>query len=233
MKPERQYLGDYIQGNFVKVTDPNGEILSRNPGNLALPALSIPFSYEQAREAVAAAKRSFGSWKRMSMENRANHLKRFRDLISSRSELLAWHISYEIGKPVWESHTELQEGLDLIDHVLVEAKQTAIPRSFPDADAGCTGTVRFHPRGVAVILPPLIRPVTGTLSHLIPTLLYGNTAVVKFAKWTPLVAQCLASLAHEAGIPSGVFNVVHGDGELARRLTMDSDVNLILFTGSE
>ena len=70
MNPTRTYLGNYFQGRFEKVGDPNGEVLSLNPGDLSIAPLSFPFSYEHLQEALRGASRSFTSWKRQATMSR-------------------------------------------------------------------------------------------------------------------------------------------------------------------
>src|SRR5687768_632769 len=143
MKLNRTPHGDYIQGEFLKIEDPNGEIDSRDPGNLEDPTVKFPFSFEHVHEAVSAAKRSFQSWKRLAVTARQSHLTKYRELIKERTELLASAITLEIGKPLWESREEIKETLDLIDYYLKAGSQTSTEIRVANADAESSGFVRF------------------------------------------------------------------------------------------
>ena len=99
----RDYQGDYIQGHFVKVDDPNGEIWSKNPGDLDALALTFPFAYENIHEAVSAAEKSFNRWKKLSVQNRAENLVRYREVLKNKKTEVCFCLSFETGKPLWEA----------------------------------------------------------------------------------------------------------------------------------
>lgn len=231
VKPERVLRGNYIQGHFVTVDDPNGEIESRNPGALDTDPVRVPFCFEHVHEAVSAAKRSYTSWKRLPAEHRIQALARYRDLMSQRSEELAAHVSFEVGKPLWEARAEVVETLRMMDYFLAAGSQTAIEHRTDEAGDDAVGVVRYHSRGVMVVIPPASQPVYCAHAHLFPSLVHGNTVVLKASKGAPLVGQYLAEIVHEAALPAGVVNVIQGDAEVARRLSTDPGVDGIFFTG--
>lgn len=231
MKLNRVCRGDYIQGHFLRVTDPNGEVQSRNPGDLDADEVPFPFSYEHVHEAVSAAKHGFGSWHKLKPSERQATIIRYRNLLKQKGEDLAKHISFEIGKPLWESRQEVADCITLIDYFLNEGGQTTQQFSVPDAAPGCTGTVRFLSRGVMAIISPANMPAFVPHSHFIPCLVNGNAVVIKSSKYAPSVGQFLAEIAHDAGLPAGVFNLIHGDAEVARRLVGHTEVDGIFFTG--
>lgn len=229
---KREYKGDYIRGQFLKVTDPNDELISKNPGSLDDPHIAIPFSYEHLHESVLAAKRSFVSWKRLSVEDRAKALSRCREGLAQRAEELAFFISFEIGKPLWEARLEVKDTLGLFDSFLSKGSQTAEEISVPSPADAATGRVRFFPRGVMVVISPGAQPLFTPHTHLIPALLNGNTGILKASKYAPFTGQLLAEIIHEAGLPAGVLNIVHGNSEAARRLVTHPEVDGVLYTGS-
>lgn len=231
MKLNRVFRGDYIQGHFLRPNDPNGEVISRNPGDLGQPDLLIPFSYEHVHEAVSAAKRGLSSWRRLPPQSRGAFLLRYHDLLKQRGEELSHAISYEIGKPLWESRQEVQDCLLLIQYFLKEGSQTTQQLSVPDAGPECTGTVRFLSRGVMAVITPANQPAFLPHFHVIPSLINGNTVVFKSSKYAPMVGQCLAEIIHDSGLPAGVLNMIHGDSEAARRLVSHHDVDGVFFTG--
>ena len=231
MKLNRACRGDYIQGHFLRITDPNGEVLSRNPGDLDEDEVPFPFSYEHVHEAVSAAKHGFASWHKLKPSERQAAVARYRSLLKQKSEELARHVSFEIGKPLWESRQEVADCIALIDYFLSEGGKTTQPLNVPDAGPGCTGTGRFLSRGVMVVITPANMPALIPHSHFIPCLLNGNSVVIKSSKYAPAVGQYMAEIAHDAGLPAGVFNLIHGDAEVARRLVGHTDVDGIFFTG--
>jgi 5-carboxymethyl-2-hydroxymuconic-semialdehyde dehydrogenase len=106
--------------------------------------------------------------------------------------------------------------------------------SHPDFETrGHTNHVSWDPSGVAVIITPWNAPLMLATWRIGPALASGDTVVLKPPEWAPLTASYFADLAHEAGLPAGVFNVVQGFGtEAGAPLTANPDVSRICFTGS-
>jgi 5-carboxymethyl-2-hydroxymuconic-semialdehyde dehydrogenase len=106
--------------------------------------------------------------------------------------------------------------------------------SHPDFETrGHTNHVSWDPSGVAVIITPWNAPLMLATWRIGPALASGDTVVLKPPEWAPLTASYFADLAHEAGLPAGVFNVVQGFGaEAGAPLTQNPDVSRICFTGS-
>jgi succinylglutamic semialdehyde dehydrogenase len=226
---ERSYRGNFIQGTFVPVTTERGTVKSANPADLNAPVVDFPFAYEPVAEATRAAARAFGSWRRVAESGRAEALRRFREALAGARDTLATAITWETGKPLWDSRSEVDDSIALVD-AAVESL-LACAKELPVSHRGQSGSIRRFPRGVVAVIPPGSEPVYGALSHAAPALLYGNTVVMKAPKNTPYVGQLLAETASRAELPKGVFNLLQGDAEVAQRLTGDPDVQVIAFTG--
>jgi 5-carboxymethyl-2-hydroxymuconic-semialdehyde dehydrogenase len=98
---------------------------------------------------------------------------------------------------------------------------------------GSAERVSWDPSGVTVVITPWNAPLMLATWRLAPALAAGNTVVLKPPEWAPLTASMLADIAHDAGLPDGVFNVVQGIGEEAgAALVANPDVDRIAFTGS-
>ncbi len=232
MKENQMVRGNYIQGKFVKVIDPNGEITSQNPGDLEAVPTPVPYSFEHVDEAVSAAEQSFASWKRLSTNDRCSSIRKYTDLLKKRREELAVLISTEIGKPLWESRLEIDHSLSLVEDALAQGSQTTKELNVEDIDAESVGVVRFFPRGVMAIVTPPPMPVFTAHSQFIPSLINGNVVVLKTSQHAPMTGQFLAELLHDSGFPAGAMNIIHGDAEVARRLVSHSAVNGIFMSGS-
>lgn len=225
-------LGNYIDGQFLKISDPNGEVISRDPGDLERPGVAFPFSFEHVHEAISSARRSFRKWKQVPDKERKKIISQYRDLLKQRCEALANAISVEIGKPLWESKLEITETCQLIDYYLKEVSQTSVELKTDAQVEQSTGTIRFLSRGIMAVITPATVPVFASHQHFIPALINGDTVILKSSKFAPYVGQCLAELAHESGMPAGVINILQGDAELGRRLVSHPEVDGVLFTGS-
>lgn len=184
--------------------------------------------------AVAAARRAFddGPWPRLSPTERGRALVRLADLVEAHREELALAVSLEMGKPVTEAYgIELRAVANTFrwygeaaDKLIDEAPHTA-----HDAVA----LVTREPVGVVAAVVPWNFPLTMAAWKVAPALATGCTVVLKPAEQSPLSGLLLGRLAHEAGLPPGVFNVVAGEGpEAGRALGLHPDVDVLAFTGS-
>jgi len=225
----RTYRGNFIQGVFVPVTSERGVVESSNPADLNAPMVPFPFAYEPIAEATRAAARAFGAWRRLPEAGRADALRRFRERLESERENLAVAITWETGKPLWDSRMEVDDAVALVESavegLLAFTKEQSV------AHRGQSGSIRRFPRGVVAVIPPGSEPLYGALSHAVPAMLHGNAVVMKAPKNAPFVGQLIAEVAQRAELPKGVFNMIQGDAEVAQRLTGDPDVQVIAFTG--
>jgi len=226
------YKGSYIQGHFVKVTQVNGTFRAFNPGDLEDKQIEIPFSFEHAQEAATAAKRSFHTFRRLPSADRLNAIKEYQRILKSQSQVTAELISWETGKPLWESTSEVETCVRIIDQFLEQGCRIVAEQKVQNVVPGADGCYRFLPNGAMVVMSPPHLPLVSPHLHFIPALIFGNTIILKPAKDTPLVGQKIAEMFHDAGMFAGAFNLVQGNGELARRLVIHPDVDGLFYSGS-
>ncbi|RIK99768.1 MAG: succinylglutamate-semialdehyde dehydrogenase, partial [Proteobacteria bacterium] len=154
-------------------------------------------------------------------------LRRFAALARERSEALAVLIAREVGKALWDARAEAQLLAPKIDATLADGL-----RFVADFDAGAGARATFHPRGVLAVLGPFNFPAHLPNGHVVPALATGNTVVWKPSEHAPAVAEWVAALWRDAGLPAGVLEVVHGGAAVGRRVALHPDVDGVLFTGS-
>lgn len=185
-----------------------------------------------ARAAVDAASQAFPDWSRRTVAERADFLDRLADAIAAQAGKLAELESDDTGKPV-----SLARAVDMQRAVanlrfFAGAARHAGSDSHPMAPAGFNYT-RREALGVVALITPWNLPLYLLTWKLAPALVTGNTVVAKPSELTPLTAHALSRLADEAGLPAGVFNVVHGTGPgVGQALVDDARVQAISFTGS-
>ncbi|MFQ5698976.1 MAG: aldehyde dehydrogenase family protein [Myxococcota bacterium] len=223
--------GDLIDGRFRLPPDPTGEIAVEEPADLERGHEPFPFSSASIDEAVASARAAWPRWRDGSADARAGALHRLRESIDSAREPLAELIAREVGKPLWESRTEVAAMLAKIDITLGEGLELVRERSFELAP-GRQGRWRAHARGVLAVLGPFNFPGHLVHGHVVPALALGNCVVIKPSERAPAVGQLYAELCARADLPSGVVNLVQGDGALGAALAGHPDVDGVLFTGS-
>ncbi len=190
-------------------------------------------SQADADAAVAAARAAFddGPWPRMGYAERQRLLHRFADLIEAHGEELGGADTRDMGKPTSQVvHDVARTAWNFrffADHAVMATAET-LPM-----DSGHHAYTRYEPAGVVVAIAPWNFPMMLESWKVAPALAAGNTVVLKPAEDTPTSATIMARLALEAGIPEGVFNVVHGYGpdSVGEALTRDPRVDRITFTG--
>ncbi len=176
---------------------------------------------EDVDRAVAAAGDALASWQEIGGHARARHLYRLARQIQKRSRLFAVVESLDNGKPVRESR-DLDIPL-VIRHFYHHAGWAQLA---PSEFAG------YEPVGVTGQIIPWNFPLLMLAWKVAPALAAGCTVVLKPAEYTPLSALLFAEVAHEAGLPAGVLNVVAGGGETGAAVVRHAGVSKIAFTGS-
>jgi len=180
--------------------------------------------------AVAAARRAFPGWAALGPEGRAPVLGRFAAGIRARARDLAAVETMDNGSLLRGNlQRVVPRAAQNIEFFAARALELAHVIDSPEV----TNQVRYDPAGVAALITPWNAPLMLTTWKLGPALAAGDTVVVKPPEWAPLTCSLLADVAHDAGVPAGVLNVVQGIGEDAgAALVARCDVDRISFTGS-
>jgi succinate-semialdehyde dehydrogenase/glutarate-semialdehyde dehydrogenase len=223
--------GSYINGNWL--SDSTNTFAVLNPANGEKIATLASASAEHATLAVDAASLALLSWRNKSVKERSKLLRCWFDLVIKNKQELAEILTAEQGKPLAESLGEIIYGANYIEWFAEEAKRVygdTIPA--PSADKRIV--VIKQPIGVVSAITPWNFPSSMITRKAAPALAAGCTFIVKAATETPLSALALAELAHQAGIPPGVFNVIVSNQArpIGHVLTGDSRIAKFSFTGS-
>jgi succinate-semialdehyde dehydrogenase / glutarate-semialdehyde dehydrogenase len=194
---------------------------------------SIPnMGAAETRRAIAAAAAALPAWRARTAKERAVIMRRWFDLMIAHQEDLATLMTAEQGKPLAESKTEIVYSASFIEWFAEEAK-----RLYGDIIPGHQSDKRIlvlrQPVGVVAAITPWNFPSAMITRKAGPALAAGCTMVLKPATQTPFSALALAELAHRAGIPNGVFNVVTGNAAaIGGEMTSNPAVRKLTFTGS-
>ena len=181
--------------------------------------------------AVQAAKTAFVGWSQASLSKRTKVLFAFRELVNARVEEIAEAISDEHGKVVSDAVGEVQRGLEVVEFAC------GIPQmlkgEYSDQVSSDVDVFSFRePLGVCSGITPFNFPAMVPMWMFPVAIACGNTFVLKPSERDPSASMLLASLWAEAGLPDGVFNVVHGDKEAVDALLDHADVQAVSFVGS-
>lgn len=222
----------YINGHWQSAAD--GRTFSvLNPVNGDTIAEVSDLSGVETEQAIQAAAEALPAWRKHTAKQRSQILQRWFQLIMQNQAELAELLSLEQGKPQAEAMGEIAYGASFIEWFAEEGKRTygeTIPSPLPGRRIS---TIK-QPVGVVAAITPWNFPNAMITRKVAPALAAGCTVVLKPAPETPLSALALAVLAHEAGLPAGVLNIVTGTDAAAigNVLTQSPLVRKLSFTGS-
>lgn len=192
----------------------------------------VPFATAaETGQVVEAAAAALPAWAETPVVERARLMFRFRALLEKNFEELAALVTREHGKTLAEARAEVNRGIEVVEYAcgipsLITGE--VLPNIAGDVDAEA---IR-HPVGVCVGITPYNFPFMVPLWMFPIAITCGNTFVLKPSEKVPLSAVRTAELLQEAGLPNGVFNVVHGDRECVDALLDHPKVAAISFVGS-
>jgi len=221
---------NYIDGQWQSAAQ---EFESLNPADRREVIGTAPLSTaDDVNQAVAAAKHAFESWRELSWVKRAEYIDAFAQFVKRDIDEISALVTRECGKAINEGRADAIEALHMAQYI---AGMGRMPTGFTISSeiAAKDAFILRKPKGVVACITPWNFPSAIPLWVILPSVLAGNTVVFKPAEQTPIVANKLMELFHEAGFPAGVINLVHGMGEdVGDPLVKHKDVNTILFTGS-
>lgn len=219
----------YIGGRQVDAT--SGETFdSINPANGEVLASIQQASQADVDSAVASAREGQKVWAAMTGLERSRILHRAVALLRERNDELAHLETLDTGKPISETiSVDIVTGTDSLEYYAGLAPAIE-GRQIPLRQDSFVYT-RREPLGVIGAIGAWNYPIQIACWKSAPALATGNAVVFKPSEVTPLTTMKLAEILTEAGLPDGVFNVVHGDGRVGEMLTNHADIDKITFTG--
>ncbi|HEV7713769.1 MAG TPA: NAD-dependent succinate-semialdehyde dehydrogenase [Asanoa sp.] len=218
--------GEWVPGGAGErfdVTDPaTGKVIAQMAAATA----------DDVRRAIATAEAAAPGWGRTTAPQRSRILRRWFDLIVANADDLAAILTAEQGKPLAEAKGEILYGAGFVEWYAEEAKRT-YGEVIPSNVAGRRLLTLRQPVGVTASITPWNFPSAMILRKAGPALAAGCPMIIKPAEETPLSAAALVELAHRAGIPAGVLNLIAGDPPMIGGLLTESPaVRALSFTGS-
>ena len=187
---------------------------------------------EQTTEAIAAAKAAFPSWSRSTIQQRADILDAAGQAMLSGKDELARLLASEEGKTLNEAVGEVVRAGQIFKFFAAEALRLN-GEILESVRPGITVNITREPVGVVGVITPWNFPIAIPAWKVAPALAFGNCVVLKPAELVPGSAWMMAKLLDEAGLPSGVLNLVMGSGsEVGAAMVQSTDIEAITFTGS-
>ncbi|MFV1989691.1 MAG: succinylglutamate-semialdehyde dehydrogenase [Acidimicrobiales bacterium] len=217
----------FIDGAWVKGA--GGLFVSLDPSNGKVLWTGVAASKDQVVEAVVIARSASRAWSNESVDARIEVVERFAELLKVRADEIAAVISAEVGKPLWESTTEVAAMVAKFA-ISVQAHRERSGKSQAEMASG-SRQLAHRPHGVMAVFGPFNFPGHLPNGHIIPALIAGNTVVFKPSEQAPASAEIIVKCWQDAGIPAGVLNLVQGGADVGRALA-GADIDGLLFTGS-
>ena len=221
----------YVDGRWVDADD-RSTMPVTDPATGAAVGTAPLFRAAETRRAIEAASRAWPAWRAKTAKERSAILRRWNDLMLANVDDLALILTSEQGKPLAEAKGEITIGAAYIEWFAEEAKRIygdVIPTIGNDRRL----VVIKEPVGVCAAITPWNFPSSMITRKVAPALAAGCTVVIKPAEATPFSAFALAELAHRAGFPPGVLNVISGDApSIGGELCANPTVRKLSFTGS-
>jgi succinate-semialdehyde dehydrogenase/glutarate-semialdehyde dehydrogenase len=222
----------YLNGAWI---DADKTFAVHNPANGALIGHVPNLGAEQAQAAISAAAAALPAWSAKTGKERAAVLRKWFDLMIAHTDDLAALMTAEQGKPLAEAKGEVVYGASFVEWFAEEAKRVS-----GDVMASTWSDKRMvvlkQPIGVCASITPWNFPIAMITRKVAPAIAAGCTIVIKPAEQTPLSALAMAELAHRAGFPAGVVNVLTADAdrsiEVGKVLCSSPTVRHLSFTGS-
>ena len=221
----------YVDGRWIDADD-RGTMRIDDPATGAPVGTAPVFHATETKRAIDAASRAWPGWRAKTARERSSILRRWNDLVLANVDDLALILTREQGKPLAEAKGEITIGAAYIEWFAEEARRIygdVIPTIGNDRRL----VVIKEPVGVCAAITPWNFPSSMITRKVSPALAAGCTVVIKPAEATPFSAFALAELAHRAGFPPGVLNVITGDApSIGGELCANPTVRKLSFTGS-
>lgn len=203
-----------------------------NPATEEVLAL-VPLSTKgDVDNAVQTAAKAFETWSKTPVPRRARILFKYQQLLVDNWDELARLITQENGKSFGEARGEVQRGIECVEFA-AGAPNLMMGKQLPDIASNLESGMYRYPIGVIGGITPFNFPMMVPCWMFPLAIACGNTFVLKPSERTPLLANRLAELFHEAGLPAGVLNIVHGAHDVVNGILEHPVIKAVSFVGSQ
>ncbi len=220
----------WIGGQIVEgVSGRHGPVYDPATGRIAR---EVDFATaDEVGAAVAAARAAFPGWRATSLSKRTDILFKIRNLVETHRRELAAHLTAEHGKVPSDALGEIARGLENLEFAC--SVPTLMKGGFSEQVSTGVDVYQIRqPLGVVAGITPFNFPAMVPMWMFANAIATGNTFILKPSEKDPSASMFLAQLLHEAGVPDGVFNVVHGDKVAVDAILDHPDIAAVSFVGS-
>ncbi len=222
-------INNYIGGKFVPATTTE-QLPVMNPSDGSQIAAVPVSAAADVHAAVSAARAAFPAWSAMPIKERAQVFYRYKALFEKHAQELAELVHRENGKIMSEAMAEIDKSIEVTEFACSIPQLVA--GEVLEVSRGVECRIDRHPVGVVASITPFNFPAMVPNWTIPNALVLGNTMVLKPSEMVPLSALRIAELLKEAGLPDGVFNVVHGTQAVVEALCDHPGIDGLTFVGS-
>ena len=188
--------GNYFDGryNFSQTKGPEGveKYISREcPSDTSNILWELPVDYTHVEPILASSVSGFKFWRKISIEEKINFLKRYQEQLISKKDQIAQAISFESGKPLWEAIGETNSVIGKVDITINDSLPRISNKVFPEIMAGTTGHIFYKPLGPSFIIGPFNFPCHLANTQILSALIAGNSIILKPSEKTAYSAQLI------------------------------------------
>jgi acyl-CoA reductase-like NAD-dependent aldehyde dehydrogenase len=185
----------------------------------------------EVRSALTAARQAQAEWRRSPVAERAAVVERFCQALLSRREEIARELTRQMGRPLRYTPLEVDRMCERARYMAQIAEEALAPLALPPVE-GLRRFIRREPVGTVLTIAPWNYPYLTAVNSVVPAILAGNAIVLKHSAQTPLCAERFAQAFQAAGLPRGVFQVLHLSHEDTDRAIREPGIDFVAFTGS-
>jgi malonate-semialdehyde dehydrogenase (acetylating) / methylmalonate-semialdehyde dehydrogenase len=221
-------LHNFISGELIPDTVSLMDVISPSDGTVLS---TVPLSnYEAVNKAVKAAEKAFPVWSAIPVKERAQIFYKYKTLLEKNIDDLSSLVQEENGKTLSEARAEIEKSIEVTEYAC--AMPQIISGEVLEVSKGVECRIEHFPLGVVASITPFNFPNMVPNWTIPNALVLGNTMILKPSEQVPLSANRIADLLKEAGLPDGVFNVVHGAREVVEAICDHPGIQAVSFVGS-
>ncbi|MCF6189117.1 MAG: aldehyde dehydrogenase family protein [Cocleimonas sp.] len=188
-------------------------------------------SPEDATQIITKAAEAHKHWRKLSVDKRASYCNKAVDAFIKNKEAIGEEITKQMGRPIRYAAGEVA-GFEERARYMISIAKDKLADTLLDKKEGFERFIRRESLGVVFTVAPWNYPYLTAVNSIIPALMAGNTVILKHSAQTPLCAERLADAFEEAGLPEGIFQIIHATHETVAGMIKNPDINYIAFTGS-
>jgi acyl-CoA reductase-like NAD-dependent aldehyde dehydrogenase len=194
--------------------------------------VTIPYADDAKIDAtIVRARSALADWRRVPLAERATICSAFVDAFVARRDLVATELTWQMGRPVAQTPGEVR-GVEERARHMISIAEASLADVVPAPKEGFRRFIRREPLGVVLAIAPWNYPYLTSVNTVVPAIMAGNVVILKPSAQTPLTGERFAEAFAEAGLPEGVFQVLHTTDEETERLIGRPEIDYVAFTGS-